>query len=232
MSRILVVDDDAKIVTLVSAYLQRAGYEVRSAHDGLTALRMIREEAPDAVVLDLMLPELDGLGVARIAREETMVPILMLTARGTVPDRVRGLEAGADDYLAKPFAPAELVARVRSLLRRVAPPAAERVLRQADLELDLDRRLARRGDEQLDLTSLEFDLLAALLGASGRVLTRGALMNVLELNSAEPILERSIDAYVARLRAKLGDPARAPHYIETVRGVGYRTNTGGALSGR
>ena len=228
VSSVLVVDDDAKIVTLVGAYLERAGYRVRSAHDGLTALREIRSEAPDVVVLDVMLPELDGIELARIARQECDVPILMLTARGTVPDRVRGLEAGADDYLAKPFAPSELVARVRSLLRRAAPRARPSVTRHGDLELDLDRRLARQGGALLELTTLEFDLLAALLGAEGRVLTRDVLMDLLEQDGAEPILERSIDAYVARLRSKLGDPARCPRYIETVRGIGYRVTSDGA----
>lgn len=226
-SSVLVVDDDAKIVTLVGAYLERAGYRVRSAHDGLAALQAIRSEAPDVVVLDVMLPELDGIELARIARQECDVPILMLTARGTVPDRVRGLEAGADDYLAKPFAPSELVARVRSLLRRAAPRARASMARHGDLELDLDRRLATQGGAVLDLTTLEFDLLAALLGAEGRVLTRDVLMDLLEQDGAEPILERSIDAYVARLRSKLGDPARGPRYIETVRGIGYRVTSGG-----
>jgi DNA-binding response OmpR family regulator len=225
-SSVLVVDDDAKIVTLVGAYLERAGYQVRSAHDGLTALRAIREDAPDMVVLDVMLPELDGIELARIAREECDVPILMLTARGAVPDRVRGLEAGADDYLAKPFAPSELVARVRSLLRRTTPRATTSVARHGDLELDLDRRVARQAGAALELTTLEFDLLAALLGAEGRVLTRDVLMDLLEQDGAEPILERSIDAYVARLRSKLGDPARCPRYIETVRGIGYRVTAG------
>ena len=227
VSSVLVVDDDAKIVTLVGAYLERAGYRVRSAHDGLTALQAIRSEAPDVVVLDVMLPELDGIELARIVRQECDVPILMLTARGAVPDRVRGLEAGADDYLAKPFAPSELVARVRSLLRRAAPRARASVARHGDLELDLDRRLARQGEALLELTTLEFDLLAALLGAEGRVLTRDVLMDLLEQDGAEPILERSIDAYVARLRSKLGDPARCPRYIETVRGIGYRVVSGG-----
>ena len=227
VSSVLVVDDDAKIVTLVGAYLERAGYRVRSAPDGLTALQAIRSEAPDVVVLDVMLPELDGIELARIARQECDVPILMLTARGAVPDRVRGLEAGADDYLAKPFAPSELVARVRSLLRRAAPRARASVARHGDLELDLDRRLARQGEALLELTTLEFDLLAALLGAEGRVLTRDVLMDLLEQDAAEPILERSIDAYVARLRSKLGDPARCPRYIETVRGIGYRVVSGG-----
>ena len=228
VSSVLVVDDDAKIVTLVGAYLERAGYRVRSAHEGLTALREIRSEAPDVVVLDVMLPEMDGIELARIARQECDVPILMLTARGAVPDRVRGLEAGADDYLAKPFAPSELVARVRSLLRRAAPRARASVTRHGDLELDLDRRLARQGGALLELTTLEFDLLAALLGAEGRVLTRDVLMDLLEQDGAEPILERSIDAYVARLRSKLGDPARCPRYIETVRGIGYRVTSDGA----
>lgn len=220
--RVLVVDDDAKIVTLVGAYLQRAGFQVQSAYDGLTALRLIRQDRPDAVVLDVMLPDLDGIGVARIAREERQVPILMLTARGTVPDRVRGLEAGADDYLTKPFAPAELVARVRSLLRRASRQTPDPVLRHMDLEIDVERRVLRQAGRAVEVTGLEFELLAALIGAAGRVLTRDALMDVLDLHGDDPILERSIDAYVARLRGKLGDPARSPRYVETVRGVGYR----------
>jgi DNA-binding response OmpR family regulator len=225
--RVLVVDDDAKIVTLIRAYLERSGYVVLGASDGLSALRLIREEAPDVVILDVMLPGMDGVGVARIAREECDVPILMLTARGAVPDRVRGLEAGADDYLAKPFAPAELLARVRSLLRRHRPRPPATSLSVLDLEVDRGRRLARRAGQRIELTSVEFDLLAALVEAAGRVLTRDALMDVLDLHGEEPILSRSIDAYVARVRSKLGDEARQPRYIETVRGVGYRVVTDG-----
>jgi DNA-binding response OmpR family regulator len=221
-ARVLVVDDDAKIVTLVAAYLEREGYEVVSAYDGLAALQQVRAGAFDAVVLDVMLPKLDGVRVAELVHEESDVPILMLTALGAVPDRVRGLNAGADDYLPKPFAPSELVARVRSLLRRRRPTAARGVLRELDLEVDLDRRVARQGATRLDLTGVEFGVLAALLGAKGRVLSRDQLIDVLGQDTEEPILERSIDAYVGRLRSKLGDTAQRPRYIETVRRLGYR----------
>ncbi|HEX4211939.1 MAG TPA: response regulator transcription factor [Candidatus Dormibacteraeota bacterium] len=220
--RVLVVDDDAKIVVLISAYLERAGYEVAGVHDGLAALEVLRRERFDAVVLDVMLPRIDGIGVAGIVRDEGGPPILMLTALGNVPDRVRGLDSGADDYLAKPFAPSELVARVRSLLRRSRPRPATGNLRQGDLELDLDRRTVRLGGERCELTTMEFGLLAALVGAEGRVLSRGQLIDALAAEADEPILERSIDAYVGRIRSKLGDTAGRPRYIETVRGVGYR----------
>ncbi|MBO0708080.1 MAG: response regulator transcription factor, partial [Candidatus Dormibacteraeota bacterium] len=162
MTTILVVDDDRKIATLVAAYLQREGWGVDEAHDGLEALRLLRSREYDAVVLDVMLPRMDGVGVAEEAHRTSRVPILMLTALGSVPDRVRGLDAGADDYLPKPFAPAELVARVRSLLRRATsrPTRPQGVLDYADLELDLDRHLVRRGGVRCELTRLEFDLLA------------------------------------------------------------------------
>jgi DNA-binding response OmpR family regulator len=222
---ILVVDDDPKIVALVRAYLVRAGFDVATAGDGRTALRLIRERRPRLVVLDLMLPELDGLGVTRETRRESDVPILVLTARGGLDDRLRGLGEGADDYLAKPFAPSELVARVQAILRRV-PPATQ-VLRHADLEVDVARCEVLRGGERLDLSPLEFRLLAALLEADGRVLSRDRLLTVLCGPHSDGVLERSVDVYVGRLRSKLGDDPERPRYVATVRGIGYRAARAG-----
>jgi DNA-binding response OmpR family regulator len=220
---VLVVDDDLMIAGLVDTYLRRAGYRVAIAADGLTALRMIRELSPALVVLDLMLPELDGRAVARLAREELGVSIIMVTALGSTAERVSGLESGADDYLAKPFAPSELVARVRSVLRRGRPPEPGGLLRHADLEVDPSRRVARRGERPLDLTAVEFDLLHALVRADGRVLTRNLLIDAVRRGEAgEDIRDRTIDVYVRRLRSKLEDDFRSPLYVRTVRGVGYR----------
>ena len=217
---ILVVDDDPKIVALVSAYLNRAGFDVASAGDGRTALRLIHERRPRLVVLDLMLPEMDGIDVTREARRESDVPILMLTARGALADRLRGLGEGADDYLAKPFAPSEVVARVQAILRRVPPD--ERVLRLGDLEVDVDRCEVLRDGVRLDLSPLEFRLLAALLEADGRVLTRDRLLTVLGGPHSDGVMERSVDVYIGRLRSKLGDDPERPRYVATVRGIGYR----------
>jgi DNA-binding response OmpR family regulator len=216
------VDDDPKIVALVSAYLARAGFEVAAAGDGPTALALIRERPPRLVVLDLMLPGLDGIAVVRQARRESDVPVLMLTARGSLSDRVRGLAEGADDYLGKPFAPSELVARVQAILRRARRAAAERVLRHADLAIDLERHEVRREGRPLELSLAEFRLLAALVEAGGRVLTRDRLLDVLSGSESDGVLERSVDVYVGRLRSKLGDDADRPRYVATVRGVGYR----------
>jgi DNA-binding response OmpR family regulator len=222
MTTILVVDDDRKIVTLIDAYLRREGWDVEAAHDGLEAVRMLRSREYDAVVLDVMLPRMDGVGVAQEAHRTSSVPVLMLSALGSVPDRVRGLDAGADDYLPKPFAPAELVARIRSLMRRGAAPPPQGQVAYADLILDLDRHVVRRGDDRCDLTRIEFDLLAQLILARGRVLSRSALIDALDPQQDDPILERSIDAYVGRVRRKLGDTTSPPRYVETVRGLGYR----------
>ena len=223
--RVLVVDDDPKIVLLLRAYLQRAGYDVLSAGDGRSALLAIRNEQPDLVVLDLMLPELDGMAVTRLARQESSVPILMLSARGGVNDRVGGLVEGADDYMAKPFAPAELVARVDAILRRVRPVRRPSQLRYRDLVVDSARREVTLGGRQIALTAIEFDLLLALIEADGRVLTRELLLQALDPHTGE-ILERSVDVYVRRLRRKLGDDARRPRYVATVRGTGYRASRG------
>lgn len=220
---ILVIDDDVKIARLVETYLVKAGYRVAIAQDGLTGLRMIRELSPALVVLDLMLPDLDGRAVARATREEGDTLIVMLTALGTTAQRVLGLEGGADDYLAKPFAPSELVARVRSVLRRTRPQRTAALLRHRDLLVDSDRRVAKIGDRVIDLTTAEFDLLHALVQAGGRVMTRDLLMNAVpRRDSAQSIQNRSIDVYVQRLRSKLSDDTRDPRYIVTVRGIGYR----------
>lgn len=220
---ILVVDDDPKIVALVRAYLVRAGFDVITAGDGREALRLICERRPRLVVLDLMLPELDGMEVTRLARGECDVPILMLTARGALADRIQGLTEGADDYLAKPFAPSEVVARAQAILRR-APIAADRqLLKHADLVIDTGRHEVLRAGQMLDLSPLEFRLLAALVEAGGRVLTRDRLLDVLSGPHSEGVLERSVDVYIGRLRNKLGDDPDQPRYVATVRGIGYRT---------
>lgn len=219
---VLVVEDDLKIARLVETYLQRAGYRVAIANDGLTALRLIRDLEPALVVLDLMLPELDGRSVAQAAREESDCSIIMLTALGTTAQRIAGLESGADDYVAKPFEPSELVARVRSVLRRARPARSAAVLRHDDLVVDAARRVARLGERRLPLTLVEFDLLQALMEVRGRVLTRSRLIDAVRPDSWKEIRDRSIDVYVRRLRAKLGDDASRPRYVVTVRGVGYR----------
>jgi DNA-binding response OmpR family regulator len=222
---ILVVDDDPKIVTLVRMYLERERYPVITAGDGAAALRAIDEAQPRLVVLDLMLPEVDGLTVIRRARARGDVPILVLSARGAVGDRIVGLAEGADDYLPKPFSPAELVARVRTILRRTERDRdavrGER-LAIADLELDPNRYTATVAGQPIELSALEVRLLWALLDANGRVLSRDALLDAIHGDGEGDISDRAIDQYVKRLREKLGDDPAAPRYVATVRGVGYR----------
>ncbi len=220
---ILVVDDDAKIVSLVRMYLERDGFPVVTAADGQEALKAIREQGPRLVVLDLMLPELDGLTVMRRVREESDVPILMLSARGSAADRVFGIQEGADDYLPKPFSPAELVVRVKAILRRATAGSSPQVLlHHQDLTIDLNRHQVRRGDQILALTPAEFRLLAALVVAEGRVLSRELLLDALYGQSQGEALDRTIDVHIGRLREKLGDDAERPRYLATVRGAGYR----------
>ncbi|HKW69010.1 MAG TPA: response regulator transcription factor [Candidatus Dormibacteraeota bacterium] len=223
---VLVVDDDPKIVSLVKAYLEREGFRVVTAADGATALRSFNEHHPGLIVLDLMLPELDGLALMRIIRERSSVPIVMVSARGAVTDRVHGIHEGADDYLAKPFSPAELVVRVKAVLRRAKDPDGfpvhRGVLEHVDLMIDLDRVEVRREGRELPLTPAEFRLLVALVQARGRVLTRQALLDSLYGVSEGDALERTIDVHIGRLRDKLGEEISAPRYIMTVRGLGYR----------
>jgi len=228
---ILVVDDDAKIVRLVRTYLERDGFMVVTASDGPAALAAIEHHAPALVVLDLMLPGLDGRAVIRAVRrdeEAGRTPILVLSARSSTLDRIAGLEDGADDYLPKPFSPAELVLRVKSILRRTEPSAAgpDRaagpVIRHADLVVDPARHEVRRGETAVDLTPVEFKLLSAILAADGRVLTRDQLLDAVYGHESSDVLDRTIDVHVRRLRDKLDDDPDAPRYVQTVRGVGYR----------
>ncbi|HEX5148612.1 MAG TPA: response regulator transcription factor [Candidatus Limnocylindrales bacterium] len=235
---ILVVDDDAKIVRLVRTYLERDGFSVVTAADGPAALQAIETHQPVLVVLDLMLPELDGRAVIRAVRrdeEAAATPILMLSARGSTVDRIAGLEDGADDYLPKPFSPAELVLRVRSILRRStstgsrpeapgeAPMAPARPpLRRADLVVDPDRHEVVRAGQTVPLTRVEFRLLLAILEADGRVLSRDQLLDAVYGHDGADVMDRTVDVHVGRLRDKLGDDADEPRYVSTVRGVGYR----------
>jgi DNA-binding response OmpR family regulator len=222
---ILVVDDDPKIVSLVKTYLEREGFRVITASDGPAAMRAFTDFHPSLIVLDLMLPELDGLALMRIIRERSRVPIVIMSARGAVADRVFGIHEGADDYLAKPFSPAELVVRVKAVLRRSREDGANAshgILEHADLAIDLDRLEVKRGGEAVPLTPAEFRLLVALVRARGRVMTRQALLDSLYGTHQGDALERTVDVHIGRLRDKLGEELDTPRYIMTVRGLGYR----------
>jgi DNA-binding response OmpR family regulator len=221
MDRILVVDDEPKIVRLVRDYLEHAGFAVTVARDGREALMRARTEPPDLVVLDLGLPELDGLDVTRTLRRDSNVPIIMLTARDDETDTVLGLELGADDYVTKPFSPRELVARVRAVLRRHEPSPGDEVLRAGDLTLDLGRLRASVGDRVVPLTATEFELLATLARQPGRVFTRSQLLDAIHGVAFESY-ERAIDAHVKNIRRKLEADPRHPRHLLTVYGIGYR----------
>ena len=225
MAPILVVDDDTKILNLVRAYLEREGFAVITASDGRAALAAVRESHPRLVVLDVMLPELDGIAVLRALRESSNIPVLMLSARGAIADRVYGINEGADDYLAKPFSPMELVVRVKAILRRAETTTASATrgeLRHADLVIDVDRHEVRRGTDRIALSAAEFRLLVALVEGGGRVLSRELLLDTLHGAGESEALDRTVDVYVGRLREKLGDDAEHPRYVATVRGAGYR----------
>jgi len=218
----LLIEDDERLARLTSEYLQGHGTVVTHVADGAKGLDEALKHRYDVVLLDLMLPGMGGLEVCRALRERTDVPILMLTARGEEADRVMGLEIGADDYLAKPFAPRELLARIRAVLRRVkgqaGPPS--KTVTVGTLQVDPAARRATLAGKELQLTSYEFDLLRALAERAGRVLSREQLMELTKGNSEESF-DRSIDVHVSRLRAKLGDDSRHPTMLKTVRGSGY-----------
>ena len=219
---ILLVDDDAHLRQAVQAYLQGEGFRVVTAGDGQEALFAARYEKPDLVILDLMMPVLDGYGFMRSYTKEGDAPIILLTAKVEEEDKVLGLELGADDYVSKPFSPRELTARVRAVLRRATkePPAPE-LLRAADIILDRDRRLVTVGERRADLTPSEFELLAILMSAPGRVFSRLELLDRLQGTTYEGY-ERTIDYHVRNLRVKIESDPSHPRYVETVFGVGYR----------
>jgi two-component system alkaline phosphatase synthesis response regulator PhoP len=220
---ILLVDDEPKIVKTVRAYLENAGFRVVTASDGQMALTVYRHEKPALVVLDLGLPGMDGLDVARSLRRDGNVPIIMLTARVDETDRLIGLELGADDYVTKPFSPRELVARVRAVLRRTGgdrePPPAPIVA--SDVRVDLERRQATVGGRAVDLTPTEFDLLVVLARHPGRVFSRLELLDRVQGYAFEGY-ERTVDAHVKNLRQKIEPDPKQPRYVLTVYGVGYR----------
>ncbi len=222
MKKILVVDDEPKIIQLTQDYLENAGFSVISSGDGERALTVIRAEQPDLVVLDLGLPGMDGLDVCRSIRKTSNLPIIMLTARDEEADKLVGLELGADDYITKPFSPKELVARVRSVLRRseLAQEARE-VIRVGDVTLDLPRMRVTVGGEEIELTAMEFQLLQALASQPGRIFTRSQLLNAVHGVAIESY-ERAIDAHIKNIRRKLEPVPHEPRYIQTVYGVGYR----------
>jgi DNA-binding response OmpR family regulator len=224
-TRVLIIDDDERLNALLTQYLTRFGFTVHAVTHPDPGLRALKADPPDLVVLDVMLPDTDGLTVCRKVRETSRVPIIMLTARGDVADRIVGLELGADDYLPKPFEPRELVARMQAVLRRGAHQA-EDIVRVGPLEMNWATQSAFLNGRALALTTAEFELLGLLLRNRGRVLTRDRIMEALRGIDAEAY-DRSIDVLVSRVRQKLGDDAKHATFIRTVRGIGYSFTGGG-----
>ncbi len=223
---ILVVDDEPQLVKVLRGYLEQVGFRVVTAGDGPMALAQYKHEKPDLVLLDLNLPGMDGIDVARRLRALSNVPIIMVTARVEETDRLIGLELGADDYVTKPFSPREVVARVRAVLRRSeSAPAAPEIIRAADIVIDLARHTVTRGGEPIELTPTEFGLLAALAREPGRALTRLQLLEAAQGDAFEGY-ERTVDAHIKNLRAKIEPNPKKPKYILTVFGVGYKFSEG------
>jgi len=226
MDRILIIDDDVELCSLVGEYLESEGFKVEAVFDGERGLERALDGSHILVVLDVMLPGINGFEVLRRIRASSAIPVLLLTARGEDVDRIVGLEIGADDYLPKPFNPRELVARIRAVLRRskegsgVAGPQVPNIVRVADVELDPAARTVRQAGKPVDLTSVEFNLLEVLLREAGRVVTRERLASLVLSRKFSPF-DRSIDMHVSKVRRKLGDIEGGTEYIKTVRGVGY-----------
>lgn len=216
--RVLIVDDDARLFELLESYLAQNGIAAEPARDGQAALRALDRGGFDAVLLDIMMPGMDGLSVLRKIRESLDVPVLMLTAKGDETDRVVGLELGADDYLPKPFSPRELLARLRAVVRRTQAREVKKRLSVSGVQVDLESRRVERGGAMVELTGLEFDVLVALLQRAGRVVPRSALLELAGRNDVT-VSDRTVDVHVSHLRKKLGDDP--PTLIRTVRGVGY-----------
>jgi DNA-binding response OmpR family regulator len=220
VARVLLIEDDARLAAMLSEYLGGAGHRVTMVESGESGLERLAREPYDALVLDLSLPDIDGLEVCRRLRARWDLPVLMLTARGEAMDRIVGLEIGADDYLPKPFEPRELLARLNALLRRANRRAQPSLLRFGRLEIDRDARSVRLDGVERSITSFQFDLLVALAQSAGRVLSREALMDLMKGEKLEAF-DRSIDVHVSRIRAAIEDDAKKPRRIITVRGAGY-----------
>jgi DNA-binding response OmpR family regulator len=222
MKTILIIEDESELVKILKAYLEESGFKVLTAYRGDTGFRSWEQNQPDLVLLDLNLPVMDGIDIAREIRRKSDTPIIMLTARVGEADRLIGLELGADDYILKPFSPREVVARVRAVLRRSGQTATSNaVLHAADLEIDKDAHLVTRKGQVIDLTPMEFNLLVELASQPGRTFTRLQLLEATQGNTFEGY-QRTIDAHIKNLRAKIELDPRKPRYIETVFGVGYR----------
>lgn len=219
---ILIVDDEKRLVSLLESYLIQEGFQVVTAYNGVEAMHAVRKTRPDLIILDIMMPEMDGYEFMREHRKKFDTPIIMLTARVDDDEKIIGLELGADDYVTKPTRPRELVARVRSVLRRTGKvEPTPQVLHAADLTLDRESRIVKVADRFVDLTPSEFDLLTALMSTPGKVFSRLDLLDILQGVRYEGY-ERTIDTHIKNLRAKIEKNPRAPHYIETIYGVGYR----------
>jgi DNA-binding response OmpR family regulator len=223
--RLLIIDDDVALNELLREYLERFGHRLTTATTATDGIRLLRRDRPDLLILDVMLPDADGMEVCRKIRRESDIPIVMLTARGDVPDRVLGLEFGADDYVPKPFEPRELVARIETLMRRSRQPVTPRLV-SGDLTLDSETRRVELAGTEVDLTNMEFELLRFLMESRGRVLTRDAVLQALRGIDAD-VYDRSVDMLVSRLRRKLDDDSRSPRWVKTIRGTGYQFVGGG-----
>jgi DNA-binding response OmpR family regulator len=220
MTRVLLIDDDRRLYELLSAYLEQNGFSVTGAPDGKRGLAELEVGVFDIVVLDLMMPGMDGLEVCRRIRHKSGVPIVMLTAKGDETDRVVGLELGADDYVAKPFGPRELVARLRAVLRRTSPDTRSELVTIGDVVIDVSAHAVRVDGREVVLTGLEFDILLALARRAGRVVGRDALLAEAGRGDVA-VNDRTVDVHISHLRQKLGDDPRSPRKIKTIRGVGY-----------
>jgi two-component system phosphate regulon response regulator OmpR len=225
-TKVLLIDDDERLTALLTTYLRRFGFTVRSVPHPEQGLRAIKTDPPDIVILDVMLPDVDGFALCRRIRESSRIPIVMLTARGDVADRIVGLELGADDYVPKPFEPRELVARIQAVLRRGTSGESQERARIGPLDLNWATRSARMAGRDLILTNAEFELLALLVRNRSRVLSRDRIINETRGIDWEAY-DRSIDVLVSRLRQKLGDDPKRPAFIRTVRGAGYLFIGGG-----
>ena len=223
---VLIVDDDLKITKLLKSYFDKEGFITYLAHDGTSVIPIVKEKEPDIIILDLMLPGLDGYEVTRKLRRDGDIPILMLTARDEETDRLIGLEMGADDYVTKPFSPREVVARAKAILRRTQKAAAQaEPVRVGDLVIDSECHLVKKGADTLDLTPTEFKILDLLAGSVNRVFTRLQIVERVQ-GYAFDGYERTVDAHMKNLRRKLEDNPKEPRYIQTVYGVGYRLGEG------